>query len=204
MVGDGWDCCMRSTTVTTTCSSVMGGVKVGFALDAYVSHQDWVILNLLGQFTASQPFKHFIVSTLDGFARLRFELIIHNHHQSPAFKSWMATRLAPVPYFSHQDGVCLDWFKNITASQPFQHLTISIINGWRWLRLLYEVQNGHHNVFFSHGWGQSWLGPCPLFTPRLSEFELIWAVHCISSLPMSHCKYNESLYKVEIWIHLSQ
>ena len=112
---------------------------------------------------------------------------------------------APVPYFSHQDGVCLDWFKNITASQPFQHLIISIINGWRWLRLLYEVYNGHHNVLFSHGWGQSWLCPwCLRFTPRLSDFEPTWAIHSISTLQTFHCKYIEWFCKVEIWTHHPQ
>ena len=57
---------------------------------------------------------------------------------------------------------------------------------------------------FSHGWGQSWPGPCPLFTPRLSEFGLIWAIHSISTLPFSHHKYNEWFCKVEIWIHHPQ
>eukprot|EP00956_Cyclotella_meneghiniana_P000154 scaffold228_cov56-Cyclotella_meneghiniana.AAC.9 len=37
-----------------------------------------------------------------------------------------------------------------------------------------------------------------LFTPRLSEFGLIWAVHSIPTLPMFHYKYNEWLGKVEI------
>ena len=59
-------------------------------------------------------------------------------------------------------------------------------------------------MLFSHGWGQSWLGPCPLFTPRLSEFGLIWAIHSISTLPFSHHKYNEWFCKVEIWIHHPQ
>ena len=59
-------------------------------------------------------------------------------------------------------------------------------------------------MFFSHGWGQSWLGPYPLFTPRLSEFGLIWAIHSISTLSMSHCKYDEWFCRVEIWIHHPQ
>ena len=54
-------------------------------------------------------------------------------------------------------------------------------------------------MFFSHGWGQSWLDPFPLFTPRLSEFGRIWAIHSISAPPMSHCKYDEWLCKVDIW-----
>ena len=108
------------------------------------------------------------------------------------------------PMFSHQDGVCLDWFKIFTASQPFQLLIISIMNGFARLRLVYGISNGHCSVFFSPGRGQSWLGPCPLFTQRLSEFGQIWAVHSISTLPMSHCKYIEWFCKVEIWIHHPQ
>ena len=57
---------------------------------------------------------------------------------------------------------------------------------------------------FSHRWGQSWLGPCPLFTPRLSEFGLFWAIHISSTLMMSHHKYNEWFCKLEIWIHHPQ
>ena len=59
-------------------------------------------------------------------------------------------------------------------------------------------------MIFSHGWGQSWLGPCPLFTPRLSEFGLIPAIHSISTHPVSLHMYNECFYKPEIWIHSPQ
>ena len=57
---------------------------------------------------------------------------------------------------------------------------------------------------FSDMWGQSWLGPCPLFAPSLREFGLILAIHIISTLPMSHCKYNEWSCKVEIWVQHPQ
>ena len=58
-----------------------------------------------------------------------------------------------VPYVSHQDGVCLDWFKNFTASEPFQCLFISIMNGWRRLRLVYVLYDGHHTTCFPvRGW----------------------------------------------------
>ena len=108
------------------------------------------------------------------------------------------------PFVSHQDDVCLDWFNHFTASQPFQHLIISIMNGWRRLRLVYVLYNGHHNVFFSHGRGQSWLACIPLLTLRLSEFWLVQAIHSIMTLPFSHHKYNEWFCKVEIWIHHPQ
>ena len=48
----------------------------------------------------------------------------------------------------------------------------------------------------------AWLLVCfLLFTPRLSEFWLIGAIHSISTLPMSQCKYYEWFCNVEIWIH---
>ena len=60
-------------------------------------------------------------------------------------------------------------------------------------------------MVFSRGCDQSWLGPYyPLFTPRLSEFGLIGAVHSISTLSMSHWMYSEWFCKLEIWIHHPQ
>ena len=53
-------------------------------------------------------------------------------------------------------------------------------------------------VFQSRGWGQSLPDPFPLFTPRLSEFGRIWAIHSISAPPMSHCKYDGWLCKVDV------
>ena len=62
----------------------------------------------------------------------------NRHH--PQLKSrGVVTVLAPVPHVTHQDGVCLDWFMNFTASQPFQCLVISIMNGLRTLRLVYVL-----------------------------------------------------------------
>ena len=141
---------------------------------------------------------------MNGFARLRFEFIIHNQRHTLAFELWVVTISAPVPYVSHQDGVCLEWLKNFTASQSFQCLIISIMNGWRRLRLVYVLYDGQHNVFRSQGWGQSWLGPCPLFASSLSEFGLIWAIHSIPTLPFSNHKYDEWFCKDEIWIHHPQ
>ena len=111
----------------------------------------------------------------------------------------------PVFHFWHQDSVSFNWFVNFTASQPFQHLIISIMNRWRRLRLVYVLYNGHYKVVFSQGRGQSCLACIPLFTPRLSEFGLlIWAIHSISTLPFSHHKYIEWFCKVEIWVHHPQ
>ena len=125
----------------------MVGVKVGLPVFHFLP-QNWVSLDWLGQFTASQPFQSLIISMMNSPARLRFEFIMYNHHHTPAFESWVATGFSPVPSFLHKDGVCLDWFKIITASQPFQHLIISMMNGWRRLRLVHMLYNGHHNVLF--------------------------------------------------------
>ena len=159
MVGEGWEWYIFSIMVNTTCVSVTGGVKVGLAL-VHFSNQDWMSLDWFERFTASQPFHSLTIKIMNGFAIMRLEFIIHNQRHTPAFESLAGTVSAPVPYVSHQHGVCLDWFKNFTASQPFQLLIISIMNGWRRLRVVYLLYNGQHNVCFSHGWGQSWLGPC--------------------------------------------
>eukprot|EP00956_Cyclotella_meneghiniana_P034207 scaffold102438_cov38-Cyclotella_meneghiniana.AAC.1 len=56
----------------------------------------------------------------------------------------------------------------------------------------------------------SWLGykfglaRIALFTPRLSDFGLIQAIHSIPTIQMSHYEYNEWLEKVEIGIHPPQ
>ena len=44
----------------------------------------------------------------------------------------------------------------------------------------------------------------PLFTPRLIEFGLIWAIHSISTLLFSDHEHNEWFCKVKIWIHHPQ
>eukprot|EP00956_Cyclotella_meneghiniana_P009421 scaffold13018_cov50-Cyclotella_meneghiniana.AAC.1 len=76
---------------------------------------------------------------MNGFESLRFEFIIHNHHHTPAFDLWVVTISAPVPYVPHQDGVFLDLPLSSTASQPFQLLIISVMNGWRRWRLAYGL-----------------------------------------------------------------
>ena len=138
---------------------------------------------------------------MNGQARLRFELILYNHHHTPAFQWRVVTISAPGPYTSHQDRVFLDWFRNFTASQPFQSPIISIINGQRRLGLGCGLKCDHHNLFWVVVGIKVGLARIPLFTQRLSDFGPIQAVHSISSFPMSHYKYNKWLEKVEIWIH---
>eukprot|EP00956_Cyclotella_meneghiniana_P028909 scaffold68552_cov97-Cyclotella_meneghiniana.AAC.3 len=45
---------------------------------------------------------------MNGFARLRFELINQHQRQILSFGLRVVTILAPAPYISPQDGVCLD------------------------------------------------------------------------------------------------
>ena len=97
MVGEGWDWCMGSKMVTTTCFSVTVGVEVGWTL-LHCTSQGWVSLDLFRQFTASQPFQYLIISIMNGFARLRLEFIMYKQHHTMALHSLVAaSRLAPVP-----------------------------------------------------------------------------------------------------------
>ena len=184
MVGEGWDWHMGAEMVTTTYFWALRRYKFGLA-HTYFSHPDCVCADWFSQFTASQPFQCVIISIMNGWGRWRLEFILHNGHHTPAFESWVVARSAPVPYISHQDCVFSDWFKQMTASWPFQFLIISIMNGWRRLRLACGLSNGNHNVFFNHGWGQSCLACFPLLTPRFSKFGLIRKFHSISTLPTS-------------------
>ena len=112
----------------------------------------------------------------------------------------------PYVYVSHQDGgVCLDQSKNFTAAWPLQSLIRTIMNCWRRLRLVYGlINNGHHNVLLSHGWGKSknWLGLYYTFhTAWLSDFGLIQSIHCIPTFPISYHYYRKWLDEVEVWVH---
>ena len=89
-------------------------------------------------------------------------------------------------YFPRQDCVSLDRFGQFTASQPFQHLTVDIMNGCARLRFEFIVHNHHHAPAF-----ESRVVTVPAtVTPRWSIFELIQEFHSISTLPTSHYKYN--------------
>ena len=72
------------------------------------------------------------------------------------------------------------------------------MNGWNRLRLGSGLYDGHHIVFGVAVGAKVCLACIPLFIPRLSDYGLIQAVHSISTIPMSHHKYNEWLHKVEI------
>ena len=114
---------------------------------------------------------------------------------------WVVTMSVEGPYVSHQDGVLLDWFCDFTASQPFQSIITSIMNGWGRLRLGSGLCNGHHVRIWVVVGVKVGLACIPLFTPRLSVFGLIQNIYSIPTFPMSHYKYNKWLRKAEIWIH---
>ena len=141
---------------------------------------------------------------MNGWRRWRLEFILHNRHHTPAFESLVMKILVHGPYISYQDRACRDWFSHFTASQPFQSLFTSIMNGLTWLRLVYGHRNGHHNLFSSSERVQIWLGPCLLFEPRLCGCWLIQAIHSIPTLPMYNYAYNEWLEKVETGTHPPQ
>ena len=103
-------------------------------------------------------------------------------------------------HFSPQDWVSLDWVGQFRASQPFQYLIISIMNGWTRFRFEFIMYNHHHILLFDW-WGGDKFGSKPQrFTPRLCVFGLIKEYHSISTLSTSHYKYNEWCEKAEIGI----
>ena len=51
-----------------------------------------------------------------------------NHHHTLSFGLRSVAISLPGPYFSHQDQVHLEWFKQCTTAWPFQCLVISIMN----------------------------------------------------------------------------
>ena len=105
-------------------------------------------------------------------------------------------------HFSHQDWVCLNWFKHFTAAWPFQCLIIHIINGHTMLRLEYITYTHHCTLTFE--WCMKTItfprSTHLLFTPRSCVFVPIQAIDHSLTLPMSHHEHNEWLDKVEIEI----
>ena len=91
---------------------------------------------------------------MNGFTRLRFESIMYYHDHALAFELWVwvATKAVEGPYVSDQDGVFLDQFRNLTASQPFQ----SIIMNNEWLGKvevgLWAVKRSPQRAL-DRGWG---------------------------------------------------
>ena len=80
--------------------------------------------------------------------RLRSEFKMYNHHHTPAFEWRVVTGSVQGTYVSHHDGVIMDSFKTFTASQPFQCLIISIMNGFEWFRFESIMYYHHHTLAF--------------------------------------------------------
>eukprot|EP00956_Cyclotella_meneghiniana_P017650 scaffold28945_cov24-Cyclotella_meneghiniana.AAC.2 len=72
------------------------------------------------------------------------------------------------------------------------------MNGQRRWRLEFILHNRHHILAFESQRVKISVLPGPCFTPSLSVYRLIQLFHGISTLPISHHKYNEWLDKVEI------
>eukprot|EP00956_Cyclotella_meneghiniana_P012478 scaffold17740_cov76-Cyclotella_meneghiniana.AAC.1 len=78
-----------------------------------------------------------------------------------------------IQYFTYVESVRVDLKEQNGTMSHYQYN--------EWLKKVEIVTGGVKFVFAC----------IPLFTPRLSEFGLIWAIHNISTLPFSHHKYSE-------------
>ena len=128
-VRHGWDWYMGTETVTTTYFPALRGYKFGLAHHTYFSNPGCVCTDWFMQFTASQPFQCVIISIMNGWRRWRLEFILQNRPHTPAFESPVMKISVPGPYISYQPWACAEWFSHFTASQPFQSLFISMMNG---------------------------------------------------------------------------
>ena len=127
-VRHGWDWYMGAETVTTTYFPALRGYKFGLA-HTYFSNPGCVCTDWFMQFTASQPFQCVIISIMNGWRRWRLEFILQNRPHTPAFESPVVKVSVPGPYISHQHWACTEWFSHFAASQPYQSLFISMMNG---------------------------------------------------------------------------
>ena len=67
----------------------------------YVSHQDGVFLDWLGDFTASQPYQSFIISIMNGWGRLRLSRrLCIGHHNMFCVVVGVKVGLACIPLFT--------------------------------------------------------------------------------------------------------
>ena len=73
---------------------------------------------------------------------------MYYRHHTTAFEPRVTTKTVEGPYVSDQDGVFLDQFRNVTASQPFQSIIVSIMNGTARLRFESIMYNHHHTSAF--------------------------------------------------------
>ena len=103
-------------------------------------------------------------------------------------------------HFSQPDWVSSGWFRQFTASQPFQSFIISILNGNIRLRLEFILNNQHCTLTFESREVKIEAG---VPTPQIKIEHMnrqIQPFHISSTLPISHYKYNEWLNIAEIGI----
>ena len=107
--------------------------------------------------------------------------------------------LAHKTHFLHPDWVCTDWFRQFTASQPFQSFTISISNWLDKVEIwIHGPQPSPHLEFWVEG-GENFALGSLRFTPRLSVYRLIQPFHISPTHPISHHKYNEGVIQGWDW-----
>ena len=130
-----------------------------FGWGPYVSHPDWVCTDQISHFISAQPIQYLIISIMNGWTRLRLVYMGSKMVTTTCFLVMSGYKFGLAqPHFSHPDWLCSDWFRQFTASQPFQYLIISIMNGWTRLRFEFIMYNHHHSPrLLSHGWWQDQL-----------------------------------------------
>ena len=77
-----------------------------FLLLPIKSHQDWLSLDLFTLFTSAGPFQCLIISMMNGWIRLRLDIIVHKHHHTQVFESQVVRITVPDPYMNHSK---IDW-----------------------------------------------------------------------------------------------
>ena len=149
MVGEGWDWCMGSKMVTTTCFLVMS---------AWV--QIWLGPNPL---FAPRLSVYWLIQAIHSISTLpkchqkynerleKVEIGIHPPQPSPHSNFWVEGGEIWIqgPYVSHQVWVCTDWISHFISAQPIQSLIISIMNGYTYFRLVYGLYCSPQPIFWS-------------------------------------------------------
>ena len=161
MVRQGSDLSSSCITIITL-YFLTGGGLTNSAPSPNVSHQDYVFSGWLKNITASQPFQLLIIGIMNGWIRWRLGV-----GSKMVTTTWFAVKdgvkklaCGHRPLFTPRYSVSLDWVGQFTASQPFQYLIISIMNGWTRFRFEFIMYNHHHILLFDW-WVVTIFAPSP-------------------------------------------
>ena len=147
----GWDLTPSCISITTPRLLIRRMVTI-LAQGPYISHQGGVLLHWFKNFTAAWPFQHLITSIMNMVGEGWDWYLGSKMITTTCFRSRVGLKLAwPVFHFWHQDWVTADLFGQFTASQPFQCLNVSIMNGFAMLRFEFIIQGHHHTPAFELG-----------------------------------------------------